>query len=86
MSRHVSFAVLAVLSALAAVESITPAAAAQDQVLPARPPMGLSRQLPVLQATPNAWPPRAALPPLAGSIPSTRSRAGWERGANQDRY
>jgi hypothetical protein len=31
MSRHVSFAVLAVLSALAAVESITPAAAAQDQ-------------------------------------------------------
>ena len=31
MSRHVPFAVLAVLSALAAVESIAPAAAAQDQ-------------------------------------------------------
>lgn len=31
MSRHVCFAVLSVLSALAAVESITPAAAAQDQ-------------------------------------------------------
>jgi hypothetical protein len=26
-------------------------------------------------ATPNAWPPRAVLTPVAGSIPTTRSRA-----------
>ena len=26
-------------------------------------------------ATPNAWPPRAVLSPIAGSIPTTRSRA-----------
>ena len=37
--------------------------------------MGLSRQLPISPATPNAWPPRAVLSPIAGSIPTTRSPA-----------
>src|SRR5262245_9595818 len=36
---------------------------------------GAIRAIANFPATPNAWPPRSELTPIAGSIPSTRSRA-----------
>jgi len=35
---------------------------------------GAIREIASSQATPNAWPPRAVLTLIAGSIPNTRSR------------
>jgi hypothetical protein len=76
MRRNVSLAVLATISALTAVGSISPAAAEaiQDRYCL----QGRNGAIPAIASsptTPNAWPPRAVLTPIAESILNTRSRA-----------
>ena len=75
MSRRFSFAILAVVSALAAVDSISPAAAAQDQYCLQGRRWGYPGKIASFPATTNAWRPRAAPSTIAGSTPNTRSRA-----------